>query len=525
MNTSPVTTVKGRYSQLERLRDPYLRRGRDASKLTIPALLPPDGHNGSSDLKTPYQSLGARGVNNLASKLLLALLPPNSPFFRLSIDDFTLEKLTQQKGMRAEVEKALGSIERSVMNEIESTNIRVTVFETLKHLITTGNGLLYLPPTGGSRFFRLDRYVTQRDPSGNVLEIITREVLSPLALDPSIREACKCSDKESLEKTVELYTYIKRAQTAWEVRQEINDTTVPGSEGTYPLLKSPWIPLRFIAVEGEDYGRGYVEEYIGDLKSLEVLSKAIVQGAAAAAKVLFLVKPNGTTKQKVLAESESGDIREGNAEDVSVLQLEKFNDFRVALDTIRDLTERLSYAFMLNSAIQRNGERVTAEEIRFMAGELEDALGGVYSTMSQEFQLPLVRRLLHQMERQQRLPSLPDGVVKPTIVTGLEALGRGHDLSKLNTFLAQLQPLGPETLMQFMNIGDYISRVGTSLGIDMEGLIKSPEQVAQEQQQQMMMQMAQQAGPGMLQEMTKGAMQNPQGMMDVASQVAGQVQQ
>ena len=66
-----------RYAQCESSRDAFLQRGRDAAELTIPTLLPPEGHSGSTVYQTPYQGVGARGVNNLASKLLLALLPPN----------------------------------------------------------------------------------------------------------------------------------------------------------------------------------------------------------------------------------------------------------------------------------------------------------------------------------------------------------------------------------------------------------------------------------------------------------------
>ena len=31
------------------------------------------------------------------------------------------------------------------------------------------------------------------------------------------------------------------------------------------------------------------------------------------------------------------------------------------------------------------------------------------------------------MEKSKKLPSMPKGMIKPTIVTGLEALGRGND--------------------------------------------------------------------------------------------------
>ena len=208
-----------------------------------------------------------------------------------------------------------------------------------------------------------------------------------------------------------------------------------------------------------------------------------------------MVRPNGTTRARVLAEAPNGAIREGDANDVSTLQVQKQGDFQIAFQTAQEIKERLAYAFLMNSSVQRNAERVTAEEIRYMAGELEDALGGIYSILSQEFQLPLVNRLLLQMQKQRKVPSLPKGIVQPTITTGLEALGRGHDLNKLAAMLEQLGQLGPETLMKYMNIGDYISRVGTSLGIDMKGLIKSDEEIQQESEQAMMQQTGQQLAP------------------------------
>jgi hypothetical protein len=506
-----ATTAGGRYRALSGKRDPFLKRGRDAAKLTIPSLLPPDKHSGHDKLPTPFQGLGARGVNNLASKLLLALMPPNSPFFRFTIDDFTLEQLTQQEGLRAEVEEALGKIERAVMQEIEAQAIRVSVGEALKQLLVAGNVLLYLSPEGGLKTFRLDRYVVRRDPMGNVLEIIVQETIAPEALPEEVREKIKDIDKTGKDKAVELFTRIYLQGDKWKVYQEVKGEVIPGTEGEYPKDKSPWIPLRFTKIDGEDYGRGYVEEYYGDLRSLEALTKAIVEGSAAAAKVLFLVNPNGVTEQRTLTESENGAVRTGDANDISVLQVEKFADFRIAFETIEAISQRLSFAFLLNTAIQRAGERVTAEEIRYMAGELEDALGGVYSILSQEFQLPMVKRLVFQLERKRKIPTLPNGVVKPAITTGLEALGRGHDLNKLDVFISGvLQTFGPETVSQYLNVGDYLTRRGTALGIDMKGLVRSEQEVQQmqqaaamAQQQQMMGQVMAQGGMDMAKEVVK----------------------
>lgn len=485
-------TAQGLYERLKADRDPFMLRARDCSKYTIPTLIPPEGHSHATKFYTPYQGVGARGVNNLASKLLLTLFPPNSPFFRLQIDDFTLEELTKQKGMRAQVEQGLNKIERAVQSEIEAGAIRVSAFEGMKHLLVGGNALLYLPDEGGMRVFPLERYVVRRDPMGAVLDIVVKESAAPETLPKDVQEMLTADGTPATgeQKTVDIYTWICRKDGKWYVHQEVKNQKVPGTEGTFPLDKSPWIPVRFIKVDGENYGRGYVEEYLGDIKSLEGLSQAIVEGSAAAAKVLFMVNPNGTTDADSLAEADNGDFVSGQEQDVSVLQLEKYNDFRVALETSTRIEERLSFAFLLNSAVQRNGERVTAEEIRYMANELEAALGGIYSILSQELQLPVVNRIMFAMERKGKLPVLPKGTVKPVIVTGMEALGRGNDLTKLDQFIQPVLQV-PE-LAARINMSDYLARRGTALGIDMEGLVKSEQQIQQEQRQAQMMEMMKQ---------------------------------
>jgi hypothetical protein len=401
---------------------------------------------------------------------------------------------------------------------VEAKAMRVQVAEALKQLLVAGNVLLYLAPEGKLKVFRLDSYVARRDSIGNVLEIVTQEKIAIDALPEKTREAIKKAQsmkgEEKPDTEVTLFTHIKRGEDKWEVHQEAKDEVVEGSEGTYPLDKSPWMALRLTSIDGESYGRGYVEEYYGDLRSLEALTKAIVEGSAAAARVLFLVNPNGVTKLKTITSAPNGAVRAGSRDDVSVLQTEKHADFRIAYQTIEEITQRLSFAFLLNTAVQRGGERVTAEEIRYMAGELEDALGGVYSILSQEFQYPLVTRLIYNLEKRKRIPKLPSDQVKPTLTTGIEALGRGHDLNKLDTFLAGImKTLGPEVVAQYVNVGDYLKRRGTALGIDINGLDKSEEQVQQErqqamqqQQQQQMQAMAAEGGMGMAQEAVKSGL-------------------
>lgn len=474
------------YERLVTDRQPFLDRARECSRLTIPSLIPPEASSSTTDFVTPYQSFGSRAVNNLANKLLITLFPPNAPFFRLTISDSDL-KLMQgtDDPDRGQAEEALASVERTIMSSAEARGLRTPLFEALKHLLVGGNGLLYLPKESDSmRFFKLEQYVVLRDPMGMTLETIVKESVSPLALPEKILKLLQTENPNQQEdktpdKSLDLYTHIKRTTNGWTTYQEIKGTVF--NKKTYPKGKSPWLPLRHNHVDGEGYGRGLVEEHFGDLKSLEMLTKAIVQGAQAAAKILFMVKPNGTTQKSTIEESLNGDIVNGDADDVTVLQMDKFADFRIAQETAMRIEERLSAAFLLHSSVQRDAERVTAEEVRFMAQELEGGLGGTYSLLSQELQLPLVTLIMHDLEVSQKLPKLPKDVVKPTIVTGVEALGRGQDLNRLMSFTKILvDTLGPEILAQEMNVSDLIDRFGASLNIDTSGLIKTEDQKAEE---------------------------------------------
>lgn len=492
MNMSKNTAAK-LYEEMVHIREPYLERAKDAAALTIPSLIPPNDTKGL-DLPQPWQGIGARGVNNLASKILLALLPPNTPFFRLMIDDFTLEEMAGLEGgeeAKANIEKALAKVERAVMTEIDTSSDRIAVFEAIKHLLVSGNVLMNLQADGSARVFKLNQYVVKRSPRGHVLKIVVKELVSKMSL-PEKALALLGDDgtpkvgekKDDSEDTVDLYTVVEKNGDYCRVWQEIDDKVVPNSQGYHPIDKSPWLALRWARIDGEDYGRGHVEEYIGDLQSHDGLTESIVQGAAIAAKITMFVDPNSTTDPTKVAESENGDVIEGNAAEVSILQAGKFGDFRVALEATAKIEQRLAQAFLLASSIQRNAERVTAEEIRIMASELEDSLGGVYSILTQEFQLPYVRRKMNIMQKQGRLPSLPDDQVKPAIVTGLEALGRSRELTKM----VQWARVGSEVLGDEFHArvhsGRMLSFLGTNIGFDAENLLKTDQELQQQQQAQ-----------------------------------------
>lgn len=495
-----VILLRKEYSRLESYRDPFLQRGRDCAKLTIPALLPPAGATGSTKLKTTFSSFGARLVNNLSAKLALSLFPPGSPFFKLVISDSALRKMVDP-AMRSEVEKGLASVESEVMDQVETSSTRNPATEAIKHLIVCGNVLVYLDPTGGLRVFPLGTYVVKRDAQGKVMTIILKEDVSPMSLPARIRQvAIEKSKAERLdnspEKTLALYTGIYLKDNHWDVWQEVANITVPGSRNQQPVDANPWMPLRWTHVDGEDYGRGMVEDYLGDLISVEGLTASVVKGTAAAVRLIYLRRPNGTVRATAFSKATTGDVIDGVEGDITVPKSDKQADLRTAREVINDLKEQLSFAFALNQAIQRNAERVTAEEIRYMANELDSLLGGIYSSLSLEFQAPYLRRLMRQMERSGRLPPLPKGTVKPVIVTGVAALGRGAELENLKAFVKDIVDLGgPEALNSEVDFSDLVKRLAVARNIKPDGLILSPDARAAKQAQAQQQQMVQNLGP------------------------------
>ena len=492
-------SARTRYDNLASDRSQFLEEARQASELTLPYLI--RGHEeytmGMKQLKTPYQSVGAKGCVTLASKLMLALLPVQTSFFKLQLDE---SQLGQDFGpeIKSELDLSFAKIERIILESIAASDDRVAVHQALLHLVCAGNALIFMSKNG-LKVFPLNRYVVDRDGNGQVVEIVTKERISKKILKDQLpkdffTDTQNVSESTSYNDDIDVYTHVRRDNNRFVWHQEISDKVVKGSQGKAPINTTPWIPLRFNTVDGESYGRGRVGQFIGDLKSLEGLSQALVEGSAAAAKVVFTVSPSSTTKPSTLAAAGNGAIIQGRPDDVGVVQVGKTADFRTAFEMTQVLERRLSEAFLILNV--RQSERTTAEEVRMTQMELEQQLGGLFSLLTVDFLVPYLNRKLSEAQRKGEIPRIPKNIVKPTIVAGVNALGRGQDRESLGAFLTTLAgTLGPDAIAQFINTDEVIKRLAAAQGIDVLNLVRSMDEVQAERQaaieQQMQMQQQQ----------------------------------
>ena len=517
-------SAKQRYDVLSSDRSQFLNEAEQASKLTLPYLI--RGHeehtSGMKTLLTPYQSVGAKGVVTLASKLMLALLPVQTSFFKLQLDE---SQLGQEMGpeIKSELDLSFAKVERIILESIASTDDRVAVHQALLHLVVGGNALVFMGRKG-LKVYPLNRFVVDRDGNGNVIEIVTKERVNKKLVEDKLPEDYLknqvVDDTYGDHNECDVYTHVRRENNRFVWYQEVYGHRLKGSEGKAPEATNPWIPLRFNTVDGENYGRGRVGQFIGDLKSLEALTQALVEGSAAAAKVVFVVNPSSTTKPATLANAGNGAIIQGRPDDVGVVQVGKTADFGTAYQMTSVLERRLSEAFLILNV--RQSERTTAEEVRMTQMELEQQLGGLFSLLTVEFLVPYLNRKLDQAQKSGDIPRLPKNIIKPTIVAGINALGRGQDRDALTQFLTVLaQTLGPEAIGQFINTDEVIKRFAASQGIDVLNLVKSMQELQAEQQQAMAQQqemMAQQQMPQMAAVEQKAAAAEMQAMQQAQQQ-------
>lgn len=483
------------FKKLQNDRDPIFKRAVDSAKLTLPYMITEDSHSETDVLDTPFQAIGSRVVNSLASKLMLSLFPPNLSFFRLVPSSAVKEaiKASDTPDVLDEIEKQYMLIEQEMLRSVERQALRVPIFDCLKSLIVTGNSCLYKTELG-LKNYRLQNFVITRDFYGTPTQIIVKEGLNKSTLSEELIEALKTTGTDPEEKEekdiVTLYTRCVLKDGIWYEWQEVDTVFVEGSDTTYKTRDElPFIPLRWTSINGENYGRGHVEQFLGDFRSLEALYQIMIETSAISSKVVFGRRPGAITELLDLQGANNGDVIEGDLEsDISTLRVEKNSDMQIPLQLVQDLTRRLEQSFLVASSAVRNSERTTATEVRFLANDLEESLGGIYSIMSLELQKPLAFKLLKESD-----VAVDVDISDIVIVTGVDALGRNVELDKILQFTNIVQQLGsPEMILPRLKIDNLVKMIGNSIALDVSTLIKTEQEIQAEIQAQQEQQLAMQ---------------------------------
>jgi len=486
-------SAAGRWTQLDGQRRSFLQRCINYASYTLPKICPPTGYKQDSDeLSHDFQAVGAQSVNHLANKIMLALFAPSRPFFRLDASPEIKAHMAELQVNETDLADMLAKGEKEAVNALDRMALRPKLYEAVKHLIVTGNVLLCLDEKT-IRVLGLRKYCVRRSMSGEVLELLIADKVNFDELEPAVQDTVSRYAHYNDDTCVTLYRWIKRnALGDYEMDQWVDRYQLPKEfSGKWPEDKMPYRVLTWDLSDDAHYGTGLVEDYKGDFAALSALSQAQVMGAVLASEFRWLVNPAGQTKPEDLMRSRNGQAIPGMKDDISLVESGKAGDLQITLNMSGEYVNRIGRGFLLGSAIVRDAERVTAEEIRMQANELETSLGGAYSRLAVDFQLPMAFWLM-------KLVKLGvDGTqFIPSIVTGLEALSRAGDLDDLKLWLADMAGVAqlPEPLQAALDMGAIAKGLALPRRIDVSQFLKSPQQIAQEQQQAQQAQLQQTAG-------------------------------
>ena len=500
-------TSESRWKTLDGARSASLRRYEKYAMWSVPSVFPENlSDSENTDIPGPQDSVGAMGVNNLANKIVTALFPMHSPFMRVKVSDDELERIKEDavngdlsaRTILDNVEKALALAEKRAIRELNYNRFRTEATNATKALIVTGNTMMYFPEDTKTttQVYSIRDYVVVRDMSGTVIEFITRDSKAFSSLSPKVQEELESKDHKHRDKTkdedVTIYTQVKLGTDGRYHLRQFADKVELDSSGHWTQHELPWIILTWNRNRGENYGRGLIEDMSGAFNGLYTLNIAFTSVVGACADIKWMVRPGSVVDVEELNNAESGTYHQGEEGDVTVLQVNKQVDLAVVQTKIDAWTQQIGKACLMFSAVQRDAERVTAEEIRQVILDLESQYAGIYSRFADEWQAPIAKLILKKVKI-----NIGDGrQVYPEIITGLDSLSRAGDMDNLRVWMQDLSlwETLPDKMQAALSPSRYAAFCGVRRGVDYEMLLATQEEVQAEQQQMMDMQnqMAQQ---------------------------------
>jgi hypothetical protein len=472
--------ASGRWLQLDATRRGFIRRCEIYASYTLPKLCLPDGYDqNNSELSHDFQAVGAQAVNHLANKIMLAGFAPSRPFFVMDATPAVQSEIDALGVDATEVSAMLAKGEKAAVKELDRLALRPKLYEVIKHLVVIGNVLLCLEDDT-ARVIGIKKYAVRRSASGQILEIMIIDKVLFDELDPAVQDTVSAYANFPGDREVTLYKWIKRNKRGDFLMEQWVDTYKLPKEfnGKWPEDKLPYRVLTWDLSDDAHYGTGLVEDYKGDFAGLSTLSKSQVIGAVLASEFRWLVNPAGLTSVDDFASSENGAAIPGSDGDITLIESSKSHDLQLTLNMSAEYVTRIGRGFLLGSTMVRQAERVTQEEIRLIANELETSLGGAYSRIAVDLQRPMARWLMA------RVGIGVDGSgFDITIVTGLEALSRTGDLENLKLWLADMAAISalPPNLQATLKMRPLAQAFAAPRRVDVSAYLKSDEEIAADQ--------------------------------------------
>lgn len=479
------------WSDMKTEKGDLITRCEQYSRWTVSALMPEAGGEGVESRKSNV-TIGARVVNHLANRIVDVLFPVSRPFFTVALTPATQLELEKEMGeaqaavMREQISTATAKIERSALRKLGLTKYRPVAILAAKHMTVCGNALLRRMPDGDRILYPVDRYGVRRNILGEEIEVVLSDKKMFSTFDKETQKHLLAADgSHKPEDIVELLTHYKLAGKRWAVTQEA--AGIPLNNDQHLSLKDyDLLVLDWTLHPGENYGRGLVEDYAATFHNIDVTNECVIDLIAVIADIKFFVRPGSATAANIaeMNNAPRGTYWVGNGEDITVPEVRARGDLETLLKVVAKWEAELKDAFLMSSV--RDAERVTAEEIRMIANQLESSFGGLYSQLAMTWQQKEADYAISKIDFKKEIGGLADAF-EVIVTTGLESLSREGQIDNLRLAIGDLQMMEavPEGLQSSINALRFAKFVFTNRSVDLSAFLNTQDEMQANQAAQM----------------------------------------
>lgn len=495
-----VNDLKAHWAQMNGSKGDIITRTEQYAAWTVPTVCPMNEEDGKEQTRGNV-AIGARLVAHLANKIADTMFPSDKPFFTLPLKPEADRRLSEEFAdevekakMVLQITKATADVAKDAMRNLNLTAYRPVAVEAIKGAIVAGNALIHRLPDDTRVTYNLKDFCVTRGVAGNLTSVLLRDAKKFSNLTADQQRAVGGNSDRNNDATVDVYTFYWLHGGRWQRVQGLDNILLEDTRKSYSMKEFPVLDITWNLSRGETYGRGLVEENVVLFSNVDVTTAAILDTIGILADIKFLVNPASMIDLAELNASERGSYHAGSKDDIWPVEFKHTTELKLLMEQVSEWSRMLAQAFLLGTGSTRDAERVTAEEIRLNARELESAFGGLYSKLALNWQQKEAEYLIHTMDLSERGLEEFDVAVS----TGLESLSREGQLDALRLAIGDLQMLDavPEDVRGTLDVRAFAEFVFVNRGVNLAQFVLSQEQLQKKQQAEMAQQEAMMASQG-----------------------------
>ncbi len=514
MKENAIQKILERYNQLKNIRIPWQGHWAEISDYIIPLQNIYPRARGGKRTTYIYDSTALRALSRLAATLHSMLTNPSQRWLAIKTNPMELMSLN-------EVSRWVQAIEDISLEAINSSNFHMKAQEFYLSLIAFGTGILFLEegqdPNGPALIFKtlpVSECVIAENEKGFVDVLFREFTMSARNVVRQFGEkACNTKILELADKRPDEEVKMLHAIFPKDDYNKFNKLDKPyasvwiASEWNHVLRESgyyefPAFVTRWSTAPGEIWGRGPGMEALPDVKTVNKMTKDILEAASK-----IITPPLDVEYKSYLTplDATPGKIntRAKGATPVQPLYIVDGKAIPLTDAMVEKIKQSINESFYYDAISLVRADRMTATEVMQRVEENVRILGPTYSRLVYEYLEPLTRRVIGIMARKGLLPEPPQALqrygakVKIEYLSPMSRAQRMSDVAAIQralSFVAAMAQVNPDMLDVF-NFDETARHIADITGVPAR-LLRSRDEVdalrqqraqAQAMQQQMQM--------------------------------------